>query len=488
MSSFKFISSTAGFIFQVILVVAAVLVFTFFDPFQLFVPGKNKLKDTPVQVRSIKEIGQLITAEYYGEVIASLDEVLTSEALNEIDSFNYEIESLHRDFITAIDSVAGLKMKKDRVYPWFCSEYADLAEEKLFGQYMYYINEKLKNRNYHPKEINNTLGPSATANLVATLGLARKDELRESLRSITTDEIQYSFKLGKDEMSVKKAKKRRLVLLGRGWVKAGFDFGTFSEKNFIFDKEHQRVIFIGLQPQIISATINPWFIPEEGVEGFEFVIVERKVKHDPELTKRVKHRCLDKLKKQAMDKKILEQARVNAEKRLKNFFSLVCGNEIKEVVFYSGYLDYSLGALLADSVLQNEEVLSVGSILSEYKRKAGKGFRFTDCKSFLDGLQKADKQIYRQSFTLNSKSGLLFNVVRDQKIDSADCRYFDQLNCVSWHDTAWYNCYRQNFGISMDNFLDSTRKTFINDLHHLIDKLKLPADSNVMHAKTGGNL
>ncbi len=478
MGALKFISSTASFVLQAVLIVAAVLVFCYFDPFRILAPSENTLKDTPIQVRSIREIGQLITAEYYGEVIASLDEVLTNEALTEANSFNFEIEALHRDFVSAIDSMAGMKMKKDKIYPWFSSEYGELKEDRLFGQYMYYLSEKLKNRNYRAKEIQNVLSPASIVGLIIDLGFERKKELRENLHAITTDEIQYCFKLKKEE-ALAKTKKRRLVLLGRGWVKAGFDFGTFSEKNFIFEKNRQRAIFIGLQPQIVSATINPWFIPEEGVEGFEFVIVERKERHDPELTKRVKQRCLEKLKKQAMDKKILEQAQSNAEKRLKSFFSLLCGSEIKEVVFYTDYLDYSLNALLSDSVLRDEEVLLVDDILSGHKKETGEEHSFAEYKSFLDNLQKANKQIHQCSFTLNSKSALLFNIVRDQKIDSADCSYFKQLNNVDWHDTLWCRCYRQNSKNQMDDFMKMTRETTLNDLDNFIDKLKLPVDSSV---------
>ena len=57
------------FLLQVILVVVVIVVFAFWDPFGIFIPTKLKLKDTPVDVQSIRDIGQLITAEYYGEVI-----------------------------------------------------------------------------------------------------------------------------------------------------------------------------------------------------------------------------------------------------------------------------------------------------------------------------------------------------------------------------------------------------------------------------------
>jgi len=73
---YNLIGKGAGLVLQIALVVAAVLVFSYFDPFGFLSPKKKTLKNTPIQVRSIKEIGQLITAEYYGEVIASLGEVV----------------------------------------------------------------------------------------------------------------------------------------------------------------------------------------------------------------------------------------------------------------------------------------------------------------------------------------------------------------------------------------------------------------------------
>ncbi len=45
--------------------------------FNFLVKEKLKMRDTPVAIEQIKKIGQLITAEYYGEVYADLDEVYT---------------------------------------------------------------------------------------------------------------------------------------------------------------------------------------------------------------------------------------------------------------------------------------------------------------------------------------------------------------------------------------------------------------------------
>ncbi|WP_372774605.1 hypothetical protein [Mangrovibacterium sp.] len=480
MGFLKSISATASLIFQIVLVVAAVAAFSYFDPFELLAPTKRTLKNTPIQVQSIKEIGQLITAEYYGEVIGSLDELLTREALNEIDSFNYQIDALHDDFVDAIDSIAARKIKRNDIYPAFSDEYEDLLADSLFDFYAYFINEKLKNRNYTRREINKKLSNDDTKKLIRDLGLERKDRLREDLHSISTAEIQENFRYSTKKLQTKLAKKRRLVILGRGWVKAGFDFGSFTEKNFIYDGLHKRAIFIGLQPEILVATINPWFIPEEGVEGFEFVIVERKVKNDPEWTKRVKQLCLDKLTAQATRKNILDQAQTNAEFHLKNLFSLLAGDQIEDIRFFTDYLDYSLGALLNDSVLRDDELPLVEEMIAEARIRDGQDFKPINCQIFLDSLRHAEKTVRNCSFELNAKSGILFKILQDQKIDSADIRYFEALKDSTFYDMVWFECFRENKKEAFTSYHSKTNTAVIGDLNRIRQSLKLPVDSTLL--------
>ena len=55
------------------IVVGVVIAFTFWDPFKIF--NKRKLLDTANLVTEVRDIGQLVTAEYFGEVISSLNGV-----------------------------------------------------------------------------------------------------------------------------------------------------------------------------------------------------------------------------------------------------------------------------------------------------------------------------------------------------------------------------------------------------------------------------
>ncbi|MEO9476783.1 MAG: hypothetical protein ABJG41_14670, partial [Cyclobacteriaceae bacterium] len=97
---------------QIAIVAGAVILFAFFDPFGLLSPRKLTLEDTPISVRSIKEIGKLITAEYYGEVLTSLQESRIDKWTQEIEDDEAEFENLDSMFQEAI---RDLRDRKDEL-------------------------------------------------------------------------------------------------------------------------------------------------------------------------------------------------------------------------------------------------------------------------------------------------------------------------------------------------------------------------------------
>lgn len=483
MKLFGRISNLSSLVFQVILILIAVLVFSYFDPFELLTPTKRKLKDTPIQVESIREIGELVTAEYYGEVLTSLNEVLVEESKTTIDSFNYDIDELHNDFVMAIDALADKKYGKDSIYRKFKEEYPDIDEDTLFPQYLYYIREKLRNRNYQRKESTNTLDDNQKERLIIKLAARKGSRTKNKLHEITTLEIQKVFKNVNVKQLKENLRNSRLVLLGRGWVKAGFNFDNFNERNFLYDKPRNRVIFLGLNPEILSKTINPWFIPEEGIEGFEFVVVQRKVRHNPELTKRVKKRCLEKLVKQAMDKQILVQAQKNAEEQLNGFFRLLLDDEdFNGVYFYTDNLAYSLDVIVEDNLISNEEILSVDTILNYQKSLDADTSRIKNYIEFLNTLCKIETEIYNIPINLNSKSALLFSVAHQmmmdiQGVDSVSVS--KRLNVIHPNDSLWVRAL--NKGKTFEEAIKTHQDEFEADLEIIMSRLKLSYKENIVN-------
>lgn len=361
----KLIGKGSSLLLQIIFVAALVLVFCWFDPFKILVPTKKTLKNTPIQIQSIREIGQLITAEYYGEVISSLKEVVDEEDFNQMQEFNYVTDDLHRDFRIAIqefvEDTLSKSKKKDIIFKDFVEAYPEFDTNSLYSTYLYYIYEKIKDRNYKRNESTKKLNKNKQKRLIKRLYLNRFG-WRDKLMHIETDEFKKTRKEIIDKASKKQYRKSRLVLIGRGWIKTGFDFGSFTQRNFRYNKSRNRIHFIGMQPKILSKTINPWFIPEEGVEGFEFLIAERGARLEAKYTMKVKQRCLDKLEQQAMTKKILELAKKNAENNLRSFFSILLDKEIDGVYFHANMLNYTMNVITCDStVISNEEIITIGA-------------------------------------------------------------------------------------------------------------------------------
>jgi len=486
----------ASLILQIIFVVALVLVFAWFDPFDLLTPTKLTLKDTPIQVESIKEIGQLISAEYYGEVISSLQEIVNQKDYNTAQHFDSVVNDLHEEFKNAILDFSTEKINggAESIYRAFADEYPDIVNNQQFGSYLYYINEKIRNKNYNSRETEKLLSSSKAHRLIKRL---YKNNLRwrDKFLAIKTNQ----FKQVHREVSAKKLKKdfrhSRLVIVGRGWVKAGFDFRRFSNRNFRYDAAYKRIHFIGLQPEILSATINPWFIPEKGVEGFEFLIAERGARFKPKYTNMVKQRCLDKLQQQALEKQILLKAKENAEQNLKGFFSILLDTDIKGVYFHTNYLNYTSNVLLQDSVVTNEELFSIDSAISYYYRNYNDEDKRKTIAGFVNLMKSHKASVYGVDIRLNNYSAMLFNLMMDRRVDSAEIALINTPATISLTDTLWYsnlfesryfNKEKDTLTIAQRMKIDSTFNAqlkvnyadFCSDLQKLIKVLKVDVDSS----------
>jgi len=378
------------FLLQVILVVAAVLLFAFFDPFGIFMQTKRTLKNTPVDVQSIREIGQLITAEYYGEVISSYAHEIQEDQDTTIETFRANTYAMLERYVLEInrlhDQLIEGEFKKSKIGEKASQALnAEEFQSSDFRKLLYYIDQ---NQNYNVKDTDKELSDSKTQRLLRDAVIKGYDNgdianTEKYLNQFITSQAKVI-----EKENVKKLKRKNLVLLGRGWVKAGFDFGQFSEKNFKYDADRKSIYFIGFQPQILSATINPWFIPERGVEGFEFLIVERKARRDYKEVQIVKQRCLDELIRKAHEREILKLAIENAQENLKEFFSLIIGEEIKNVVLYDNELDYTYAEIIKNDTITGEELMLIDHLLEKADIQGVSADNMAKAKSvFVDSLR-----------------------------------------------------------------------------------------------------
>lgn len=437
----SFFQKSLTLIVQIALVVAVVLVFAWYDPFDMFGSVKTKLKNTPVQVESIQKIGKLITAEYYGETMASLNEVIDEELQIADTNFNEEIEQIHEDFKAYIKDLQDYSKKnlgKRTELRAFQDSFPSFFEYSLAEIYLNYTFCKLSAfQNFTVKDFENDLSQKQKEKLFKKLRNSK--DWKNNFNTLDTYNLQTLFKSTEAKKSYKKYRKARLVIIGKGWIKAGIDFEDFKQRNFRYNEKKNQIYFIGMQPQILSKTMNPWFIPEEGVEGFEFVMAEKGGLYNPEFVQKVKAKCLEKLESQAIQKQILVQAKTNAENQLQSFFELLLGKKLNKVVIYSNYLEYTLNAL--PDTLNNEAIELVDTALLYYREAQMDSTTQPD--ETLDAFNKTIKGksyfLHNVSLPIHARSSYLYELLKDFKIDVKDSLLLAEIDSNSIGDSLFYH-------------------------------------------------
>ena len=133
-------------------------------------------------------------------------------------------------------------------------------------------------------------------------------------------------------------------------------FNKFDESNFVFDKASKVVHFYGLTPVILDKDINPWFIPERKVKGFELVKYTGDVNFQD--AKEVKKLCKEKLLQQA-GIEILKRAQENGNDALKSFFSLLLDEPDLTVEFHDIPHQEIYETIASDTLITIHEALAI---------------------------------------------------------------------------------------------------------------------------------
>lgn len=346
------------FLIQAAIVVAGVLAFSFFDPFNIFNTKKLRMSDTSLILESTKNIGELITAEFYGEVLVGSQESFEVNYESLVDSVKIVVNSVHSDFKTVLDNVKpGLIPNWKKLYGKFEDENSVLLKKAHFQEYWEILKTRTDQDQAHK-----------------VLKKAKNDDSWWDISPENIAKWYVNIRYSVDD-EIKKRRRQRLVMLGRGWVRAGIDFTNFNENAFDYDRDKALIKLYGNKPRILNASINPWLSPEEGIPGWEIVEVNGKAKRKggAELVKEVKTTGLNKLIRQAEASGILDKAINNAEVNLSGFFSLILDQEVK-VRIYANTLEAYLEEL--GNELEQEEVIAASEVIQTHLDEVPEVFEF----------------------------------------------------------------------------------------------------------------
>ncbi len=396
-------------ILDIALVLALILLLLLWNPGNMFGKGL-KLQHTANMVAEIKEIGELITAEYYGEVIASDEEAMLH--IMDVDSIEWQatthyIQQLKEPLLKSyLDKSTALYQSAEEKNFWLQNgkerfvntrlarikdEIVDsmrqqlensLSDHSLNALLLFIatyehgtsINQKKfirKSENGNGKYTKKVLHSILEVEYDRIVHYAEGDpDYQDYANQGFTTPYRYSdFYFDYMEQSLpRKQQKVEIAIIGRGSVKAGFRFDQLDERNVVYDEEKQMVYLYGFNAQILYQDINPWFIPEQKVPGYQIIMAKNA---SFEKMKELKVHCVEKLRYQAELAGILSQAQENGEMAMAEFFGLIMDREIKKVVFKSNQLAMETKPIIADSIITNSEIIWIDSLVQRELKAIG---------------------------------------------------------------------------------------------------------------------
>ena len=420
-------------ILDCVIVIAIILAFTFWDPFNIF--NTRKLRQTATIVTGVRDIGELVTAEFYGEVISSLKEIELTEPPE--DQLQILSEDIYLQFKRTFATI-----KRPQVDGKAVTDNLNLQEKETYSKFIAFLGTRYLKRGLN--RIYDEDKKQIKGNLEKVILKRLYDEVHEMRRRLDKEKIdenqfdqyldsippflgefnEFHSMLTKKDVMEGPDRKKNIVFIGRGWVKAGFRFDKFDDNNFVYDKVNKVVHFYGLEPVILDKDINPWFIPERKIKGFELV------NYSPGLSfqdaKDVKKRCKEKLLEQA-GKEILIRAEENGKEALKNFFSLILDEPALRIELHDMPYEKDFEAIASDTTITISEALAINRLYLEKKKEIAdtpgdvKMSMARQLVQFISRLKKLPfiNDHYRFSFYSMAAAKILADTFR---VDSADLR------------------------------------------------------------------
>ncbi len=490
-------------IFDALVIVAIITLVFLINPFDIFGSGL-KLNDTANMVSNVRSIGQLVTAEYYGEVISSLDEsklyIIEKDKLNKKAQDYYrklkkEVSNLYIESIVSTYGEQDFRKRTRSVRnelndarEEFSQKYEKIKKGSLEDYVIMFWAIKLRDERIDFEDYNDDRDDIIEEQLenlfdyVLTnyrIYVANQEDFNEFLNQGFEKNISFSKFYNNFSKNIKNEKDKELALIGRGSVKAGFDFGKLDERRFNYDRETKTVHLFGITSKILDVNINPWFIPEKRIPGFDIIVAEDVNFED---AKRVKKHCVSKLETNAINAGIIDRAREYGEEAIKEFFSLLTNDEIKAVKFHADELNVVYEKVAKDSLISFDEINLIDSTYKNYLQSINKLKGNTGLKKhknfllsrFIQDLKKFDIEVYSNSkkdayrktdFNFFTKE--LQNILQDTVITIKELNEITHsLRWVIESDTTFIPENYKTFSHWFDDSL-----SFVNEFNLFIEKL-----------------
>lgn len=454
---------SARFLVEILLVILVVGLVYWWNPLNIF-GGKPGIESTANIISEVREMGELITAEYYGEVVASIEEAqmdllqepeIQAQAELTYEEIRLELQNLRNFHDLSADNRAELGSESDELKRRERKRiFLDEVGRKNILEKLYFLGEwDQTSQLLLYDEVLAFLFLNSQGLTDSSVDQLNDRETRQILLSWYENpennwwnaEAFLTAYFGNRLASLSRREtKKKLAMIGRGTVKAGFNFDGMSERMYHYDEELRELHFFGFAPQILNADINPWFIPEKGIPGFDILTYNGKVDFND--SKKVKSYAVQKLTVNARNAGIIKQAEIHGGETLSRLFTLLTGQEIKRVVFHHDEIIQLTQDISSDYYISFEEA-------SHFENTIEKELRI------IDSLNNASENRYNNRNLAKNKWNTLLVMVRKMQefeFESDELPYH-------YYSTFWYR-------ISRDSIIDQSewteiKKQALNSLH-----------------------
>lgn len=461
------ILNSGRFILEILLVGALIVLVIWWNPLHIF-GGKTELQPTANIVSDIREIGELITAEYYGEVLASIDEAQIN--LLEEEDIRNQGEFLHQEIKTALQNLGNFhtlsvenrlsigdednnlrrrerkRLLVDLVSPkniieklYFLEDWDNTSQMALYDELLNFMGMQAG-----LSSSGSTLSDKQSRQLLMEWYESPENNWWQSDGFVTDYFANRLSSLSRRES------RKKLAMIGRGTVKAGFDFTGLGESMYHFNEEVGELHFFGLAPQILNSDINPWFIPEKGIPGFDILTYNGKV--DFKDSRKVKIYAVQKLKTNALNAGIIDQAEKNGGITLSRLFSMLTGKEVKKVIFHHDKIIQLTNEIKSDRYISYEEAVHFENNVK------------LELIS-IDSLRNASENRYNNRNLAENKWNTLIQMVEQLQ----QLEFEAQALPYHYYSTFWYR-------VTKDSLIDQTDWMEIKKhaTHQIADKRFIP--------------
>ncbi len=335
------------------------------------------LKETVLSLKEIKEIGELVTAEYYGEVISGHSVLVNNDFqsvfFNSIDIVRFELEKKRKDIdIEYNTKIEGIKAKIKKLENKNIALFKNARIKELNDEKRSLDREKKRKKNNSANKIRSDNFKSSI-NLLKVITKKSKKEII-SLIDKNTDSILYK-KYKQALFDYARQDKKELVYIGRGSVKAGYNLKSIDSLNIFFSDNRDTMYLLDFDPFITDLDINPYFyFPSDSTQdslelyGFEIIYQKKSKNFTLKEVNDIKSDCKLKLRQEALQRKIYDHAHQNAEEALSAFFGLLKtdkGNQVEKVIISHSKYFYYKSNYLYDLMIDSNEYKVVEEIIKE---------------------------------------------------------------------------------------------------------------------------